>query len=78
MPTSADVVTLLARIVRRVAHRLADEARDDSVDENIEMLAQVQAEAATTWRSPQDGKLTVRVSNACARGVRASPCTPAS
>ena len=52
VPTSADVVAILERIVRRIARRLADEARDDSVEEGGDVLAQVQAEAAATWRSP--------------------------
>lgn len=60
VPTSADVVTILDRIVRRIARRLAAEARDDAVDEGIDVLAQVQAEAAATWRSPRDGNPTVR------------------
>jgi hypothetical protein len=46
--------------VRRIARRLADEARDDSVDDGVDVLAQIQAEVAATWRSPQDGKPTVR------------------
>ncbi len=56
VPTSADVLAILDRIVRR----LADEARGDSVEEGVDVLAQVQAEAATTWRSPHNGKPTVR------------------
>jgi hypothetical protein len=36
-----------------------DEACDDHV-EDIDVLAQVQAEAAATWRSPHNGKPTVR------------------
>jgi hypothetical protein len=56
VPTSADVLAILDRIARR----LADEARGDSVEEGVDVLAQVQAEAATTWRSPHNGKPTVR------------------
>jgi hypothetical protein len=64
----SDVLAILDRIVRRIARPLADEARDDShVDTAPDVLAQVQAEAAVTWRSPQDVKPTVR-------GV-ASQCT---
>ena len=60
VPTSTDVVAILDRIVRRLARRLADETRDDAVDEGVDVHAQVQAEAAATWRSPRDGKPTVR------------------
>ena len=56
VPTSADVMAILDRIARR----LADEARDDGLDDGVDVLAQVQVEAAATWRSPQDGKPTVR------------------
>lgn len=38
----------------------ADEACDDSLEEGIAVLAQGKAEAAATWRSPQNGKPTVR------------------
>jgi hypothetical protein len=58
VPTSADVVAILDRIVRRIVRRIADEARDDSVEEGVDVLAQVQAEAAATWPSPQNGKPT--------------------
>jgi hypothetical protein len=60
VPISADVVAILDRIVRRIARRLADEAREEAGDEGVDVLAQVQAEAAATWRSPSDGKPTVR------------------
>ena len=60
VPTSADVVAILDRITRRIARRLPGEARDDRVEEGGDVLAQVQAEAATTWRSPHNGKPTVR------------------
>ena len=61
VPTNADVLAILDRIMRRVARRLSNEAVDD-IDEDAapDVLAQVQAEAATTWRSPTDGKPTVR------------------
>jgi hypothetical protein len=52
VPTSTDVLAILDRIARR----LADEARDDSVEHGVDVLAQVQAEAAATWRSPHNGK----------------------
>jgi hypothetical protein len=61
VPTSADVLAILDRIVRRVARRLAAEVHDDTdVDVVPDVLAQIQAEAAATWRSPADGKPTVR------------------
>lgn len=50
VPTSADVLAILDRVVRRIARRLADEVCDDRW-EGIDVLAQVQAEAAATWRS---------------------------
>jgi len=61
VPTNANVLAILDRIMRRVARRLANEAIGD-IDEDAapDVLAQVQAEAATTWRSPTDGKPTVR------------------
>ena len=57
VPTNADVVAILDRTMRRVARRLANEAVED-VDDGAarDVLAQVQAEAATTWRSPTDGQ----------------------
>jgi hypothetical protein len=61
VPTSRDVLAIPDRIVRGVARRLAVAARDaDEVDDAPDVLAQVQAEAATTWRSPRDAKPTVR------------------
>jgi len=60
VPTNANVLAILDRIMRRVARRLANEAVDDDEDAAPDVLAQVQAEAATTWRSPTDGKPTVR------------------
>jgi hypothetical protein len=61
VPTSQDVAAILDRIARRSARRLAAETRDDDVvDAAPDVLAQVQAEAAATWRSPLDGRATVR------------------
>ena len=61
VPTSADVLAILDRIVRRVARRLAANARDDDdADAPPDVLAQVQAEAAATWRAPSDAKPTAR------------------
>src|SRR5258706_10926342 len=60
-PTNADVLAILDRLVRRVARRLAADARDDDdADAPPDGLAQVQTEAAATWRSPNDAKPTVR------------------
>jgi len=84
VPTSADVVAILDRIVRRIA----DEARDDSVEEGVDVLAQVQAEAAATWPSPQNGKPTCDrmvtgrdrrgpTSRTTPRGIIAPPATRA-
>jgi hypothetical protein len=71
VPTSADVLAILDRIMRRIARRLANEAVED-VDHDAapDVLAQVQAEAATTWRSPTDGKPTVRGAERAACMVR--------
>ena len=61
IPTSAEVLAILDRILRQIVRRLAREAADSVDDEPApELLAQLQAEAATTWRSPTDGKPTVR------------------
>jgi len=61
VPTSADVLAILDWIVRRVARRLAADARDDDdPDAPPDVLAQVQAEAAATWRPLSDTKPTVR------------------
>ena len=40
VPTSADVVAILDRIVRRIARRIADEVRDEAGDEGVDVLAQ--------------------------------------
>ncbi len=74
VPTSADVMTILDGIVRR----LADEARDGAVDERIDVLAQVQAEAAATWRSPRDGKPNVCGVERLRAWCEAYSCTPGS
>jgi len=61
VPTSSDVLAILDRIARRVARRLARETRDDDdADVPPDVLAQVQAEAAATWRSPADSREPVR------------------
>jgi hypothetical protein len=61
VPTNADVLAILDRIMRRVARRLANEAVDDAPEDAApDVLAQVQAEAATTWRSPAEAKPIVR------------------
>jgi hypothetical protein len=78
VPTSADVVAILDQIMRRIVRRIADEARDDSVEEGVDVLAQVQAEAAATWRSPQNGKPTVRGVERLRAWWEGSRCTPAS
>jgi Putative transposase len=57
VPTSADVLAILDRIVRRVA---AEARGDGDTGDAPDVLAQVQAEAAATSRSPTDGKPTVR------------------
>lgn len=56
------VLTILDRIMRRIARRLAKDATDDDRDADPapDVLAQVQAEAAATWRSPVDTSTTVR------------------
>ena len=62
VPTNAEVLALLDRIMRRIARRLANDAAGGDVDEDAvpDVLAQVQAEAASTWRSPMDASTTVR------------------
>ena len=61
VPTSGDVLAILDRIERRVARRLCEEARDDDeIDAAPDVLAQMQAEAAATWRSPADASAPVR------------------
>jgi hypothetical protein len=61
VPTNQDVLAILDRIVRRVARRLAAEARDDDdMPAASDVLAQVQAEAAATWRAPSENRDAVR------------------
>lgn len=61
VPTNQDVLEILDRIVRRVARRLAAEAcDDDDMPAASDVLAQVQAEAAATWRAPSDNRDAVR------------------
>ncbi|MDB4953505.1 MAG: hypothetical protein JWO36_1074 [Myxococcales bacterium] len=63
IPTTADVLAILDRMVRRVERRLAAEACDDGEADaapDVLVLAQIAAEAAATWRSPAEGKPTVR------------------
>lgn len=61
VPTNADVLAILDRIMRRIARRLAKGAAGGDVDEEApDVLAQVQAEAASTWRSPMDASTTIR------------------
>jgi hypothetical protein len=61
-PTSNDVLAILDRIIRQVAKRLARETcgEDDDAPATPDVLAQVQAEAAATWRAPTDGRDAVR------------------
>jgi hypothetical protein len=60
VPTSADVLAILDRIVRRVARRFAAEEHDDEPDTPPDVLWCVQAEAVATWRSPVDTRQAVR------------------
>jgi hypothetical protein len=60
VPTSEDVLAILDRIVRRVAKRLGREPHDDDAPTTPDVLAQVQAEAAASWRTPTDGRDVVR------------------
>jgi hypothetical protein len=52
-PTNADVLAILDRIMHRIARRLAKDAAVGDLDEDAvpDVFAQVQAEAATTWRA---------------------------
>jgi len=61
VPSNADVLAILDRIMRRVARRLANEA-DHDLDEDAvpDVFAQVQAEAAATWRSPAIASTSIR------------------
>ena len=63
VPRGEDLLAILDRIVRRVMRRLADEAvadPDESIDATPDLFAQVQAEAATTWRAPSVASAPVR------------------
>ncbi len=62
VPTNQDVLAILDRIVRRVARRLAAEeaSDDDDAPAMSDVLAQIQAEAAATWRAPSDSRNAVR------------------
>jgi hypothetical protein len=55
-PTGADLLAILDRVIRQISRRLAREAAGandtDDADLPPDLFAQVQAEAATTWRSP--------------------------
>jgi hypothetical protein len=62
VPTNANVLAILDRVMRRIARKLANDAADDHVDDNAvpNVLAQVHAEAAITWRSASDASAPVR------------------
>src|SRR3954464_15051012 len=53
-PTGADLLAMLDRVIRQISRRLAREAAGandtDEADLAPDLFAQVQAEAATTWR----------------------------
>jgi hypothetical protein len=61
VPSNTDVLAILDRIMRRIARRLANEAEND-LDEAPapDVFAQVQAEAAATWRSPAIASTSIR------------------
>jgi hypothetical protein len=61
-PTGGDLLAILDRVMRRVARRLDCEEPDDPTlaDSPPELFAQLQAEAATTWRSPASARRSVR------------------
>jgi hypothetical protein len=75
-----------ARVIRRIARRIADETGDHAaagdLDPCPDLFAQIQAEAATTWRSPATATSDVCAAPpASARGpspVLLHPCTRAS
>lgn len=56
VPTNPNVLAILDRIMRQLARQLAKDATTGELDEDAapDLLAQVQAEAASTWRSPTD------------------------
>ena len=55
-PTGTDLLAILDRVIRCIARRIADETGNDgdngAPDPGPDVFAQLQAEAATTWRSP--------------------------
>lgn len=82
VPTSADVVAILDRIVRRSARRLADEARDEAGDKGVDVLAQGSRPRRRRpgVRRPTASRPCV-ASSGCARGsspVLLDLCTPGS
>ncbi|MDQ3365202.1 MAG: transposase [Myxococcota bacterium] len=62
VPTNADVLAILDRLRRRIARRLAMHANAGAFDDDArpDVFAQVQADAATTWRSSTETRATVR------------------
>jgi len=64
-PTGGDLLAILDRVMRRVARRLDREEPDDPAlaDSPPELFAQLQAETATTWRSPASARRSVRGSD---------------
>ncbi len=62
VPTNADVLAILDRLLRRIARRLAMHANAGAFEDDArpDVLAQVQADAATTWRSSTETRATVR------------------
>jgi hypothetical protein len=62
VPTSANVLAILDRIMRRIARRLAKDATNGELVDDMapDVLAQVQAEAARMWKSPTDVSAPVR------------------
>jgi hypothetical protein len=80
VPTNDNVLAILDRIMRRIARRLAKDAAIDSVDDNAvpDVLAQIKAEAASTWRSPSDASVSVRGAERLRAWCEGFPCTPAS
>jgi hypothetical protein len=82
-PISGDLLAILDRVMRQVAHRLDREEPDDLAlaDALPELFAQLQAEAATTWRSPAIAGRSVRGSDRLRAWCVTSPapsCTRAS
>jgi len=82
-PTGTDLLAILDRVIRRIARRIAEEAGDNDAagapDASPDLFAQIQAEAATTWRSPATTPPTsCAAPTASARGPGASRCTQVS